>query len=221
MAKRPFDISLALDEIRTAVQPFPKAAMFALAEKGHASLFEQLVGCIISIRTLDEVSLPASLRLLGTARTPHAVAALTPEQIRGLIEPAMFAPRKAAQIQAIAAQTVDRFGGELPCDEQVLLSFNGVGVKCAHLALGVACGQPAVSVDSHVHRITNRWGYVATRSPEETTLALEQELPREFWIEINSLLVPFGKHICTPSLPHCSTCPVEPMCLQVGVSTHR
>ena len=101
------------------------------------------------------------------------------------------------------------------------MAFEGVGPKCAHLALGVACHQPHISVDVHVHRVTNRWGYVSARSPERTMAELEAILPQEYWIEINRLLVPFGKHICTGALPRCSTCPVLDMCAQVGVTTHR
>jgi endonuclease III len=113
------------------------------------------------------------------------------------------------------------FAGELPCGAETLLSFKGVGPKCAHLALGVACRQPVISVDIHVHRVTNRWGYVAARSPEKTMDALTEKLPKEHWIDINRLLVPFGKHICTGKLPKCSTCPVLGYCQQVGVSEHR
>jgi endonuclease-3 len=220
MEKKPFDIHVAVARIREAVKPYPKAAMFELAERGHATLFEQLVGCIISIRTLDEVSLPAALRLFAVAHTPAEVAALTPQQIQGLIEPCSFAERKAGQIQAIAQQTAANYPGDLPCDEDLLMSFNGVGVKCAHLALGVACGEPMISVDTHVHRITNRWDYVATRTPEQTTVELEKILPKEYWIEINRLLVPFGKHVCTAVRPKCETCPVVEMCKQIGVTSH-
>jgi endonuclease-3 len=219
--KRPFDIDRAVDLIRAAVEPYPRAAMFELAELGYATPFEQLIACIISIRTRDEDSLSIAQRLLNQARTPAAIAALTPDQIDRLISPSTFHERKAYQIQTIARQVAEEYGGELPCDEQVLLSFHGVGVKCAHLALGIACDQPWISVDIHVHRVTNRWGYVADATPEQTMLELEQKLPREYWIEINRLLVPFGKHICTGQLPRCSTCPVLDMCRQVGVTRHR
>ena len=101
------------------------------------------------------------------------------------------------------------------------MSFAGVGPKCAHLVLGIACGEPFISVDVHVHRVTNRWGYVKASTPEKTMAALGEKLPRRYWIEINRLLVPFGKHICTGNLPHCSTCPVLEMCQQVGVTSHR
>ncbi|CUS02802.2 Endonuclease III [Candidatus Promineifilum breve] len=219
--KQPLDIDQTLALIRAAVAPYPKAAMFELAELGYATPFEQLIACIISIRTRDEDSLPISRRLLDRARTPAEIAGLSPDEIDQLITPSTFHERKAVQIQAIARQVAEAYGGELPCDEAVLLSFSGVGVKCAHLALGIACDQPWISVDIHVHRVTNRWGYVAAPTPERTMLQLEEKLPREHWVEINRLLVPFGKHICTGQMPRCSTCPVLNMCQQVGVTQHR
>ena len=219
--KIPLDIDQALALIRAAVAPYPQAAMFELAELGYATPFEQLIACIISIRTRDEDSLPISRRLLDRARTPAEIAGLSPDEIDQLIAPSTFHERKAVQIQAIARQVAEEYGGELPCDEAVLLSFSGVGVKCAHLALGIACEQPWISVDIHVHRVTNRWGYVAAPTPERTMLQLEEKLPRKHWVEINRLLVPFGKHICTGQLPRCSTCPVLHMCQQVGVTQHR
>jgi endonuclease-3 len=219
--KKPFDIDRALKLISDAVQPWPKAAMFELAEGGFNSPFEQLAACIISIRTYDEVSLPTARKLFTHARTPAQMIKLTPEEIDDLIHACTFHERKAAQIHAIARRVLDEFDGTLPCDSETLLSFSGVGPKCANLVLGIACGQPYISVDIHVHRVTNRWGYVKATVPEKTMLALQAILPREHWIDINRLLVPFGKHICTGTLPKCSTCPVLDMCQQVGVKAHR
>jgi endonuclease-3 len=210
-----------LHRIAEAVAPFPKAAMFELAEAGYNSVFEQLVGCIISIRTRDETTLPAARKLFDVARTPEAMAKLTAGQIDALIGASTFHEPKAKQILAIAKRARDEFGGVLPCDAETLMSFAGVGPKCAHLVMGVACGERFISVDIHVHRVTNRWGYVQTRTPEQTMTALEQHLPKKHWIEINALLVPFGKHICTGVLPRCSTCPVLKYCRQVGVTRHR
>jgi endonuclease-3 len=102
-----------------------------------------------------------------------------------------------------------------------LLSLHGVGPKCAHLVLGTACGRPYIGVDVHVHRVANRWGYVRAATPEKTMAALEEKLPQRYWVEINALLVPFGKHVCTGVAPKCSTCPLLDMCRQVGVTTHR
>lgn len=195
--------------------------MFELAERGHRSLFEQLVGCIISIRTRDEVSLPVSIELFEQASTPAAVAKLSVDRIDALIRASAFHRGKAETIRAIARRTVDEFGGKLPCDVDVLTSFKGVGPKCANLALGIACGQSRIGVDIHVHRVTNRWGVISARSPEQTMLALERILPKRYWVEINRLLVPFGKHICTGKLPKCTTCPVLVYCRQVGVTAHR
>ncbi len=221
MEKESFDIDVVMDRVRKAVEPYPKAAMFELAEEGYRSPFEQLVACMISIRTYDEVSIRLARQLFARARTPEAISRLTAAEIDKLIYGCTFHERKAAQILAMAQRLVRDFQGELPCDEELILSFSGVGIKCANLALGIACGAEKISVDIHVHRVTNRWGYVHTSTPEKTTEALTEKLPKKYWLEINQLLVPFGKHICTGNLPKCSTCPVLSMCRQVGVTSHR
>ena len=220
-AKLPFDIGEVMTRIRAAVADVPDAAMFALRDLGYGSLFQQLVACIISIRTTDEVSLPTAIALLEQAPTPKDVAALDIAEIDAAIRSATFHAPKAAQIHAIARRAVEEFGGELPADAEVLQSFGGVGPKCANLALGVACDVPRISVDVHVWRVVNRWGYVQGRTPEATLAALERVLPKKYWIEINRRLVPFGKHICTGIRPKCSTCPVLEYCRQVGVTEHR
>jgi endonuclease III len=219
--KKPHNIVVMMRRIRRAVEPYAKAALFELAAEGFTSPFEQLVACIISIRTYDEVMLPTARRLFARARTPLAVSRLTPQEIDELICACTFHERKAHQIHAIARRVVENFDGELPCDAEVLLTLGGVGPKCTNLVLGIACGQPHIGVDIHVHRVTNRWGYVQTRTPEQTIAALEAKLPRRYWVEINELLVPFGKHICTGKLPRCSECPVLEYCQQVGVTAHR
>jgi endonuclease III len=223
MRKKAFDVSVALDRIRRTIAEtgVADAAMFALAAEGYTSLFEQLVACIISIRTYDETMLIAARRLFAKARTPAAVAALRVRTIDALIGQSAFHESKAAQIREIAKRTVAEFNGVLPCSAEVLTSFKGVGPKCANLALGIACGESRIGVDVHVWRITNRWGYVAAPTPEQTMRALEHKLPKQYWVEINRLLVPFGKHVCTGRLPKCSTCPVLDMCQQVGVTEHR
>lgn len=221
MEKTTFDIDSVMDRVREAVRPFPKAGMFELDEEGFNSAFELLVACIISIRTFDEVMLPVARRLFARARSPHEIVAMSVDEIDQLISQCTFHERKASQIHEIARRIVDEHGGALPCNRDVLLSFNGVGPKCANLVMGIACDEPRVGVDIHVHRITNRWGYVETRTPERTTEELEAKLPRRYWVEINSLLVPFGKHICTGSSPRCSACPLLDMCKQVGVESHR
>lgn len=219
--KRPFDIEEAMPLLREATAGYPKAALFELAAAGHGSLFEILVACILSIRTRDETTLPVARRLFAAAPTPAALLSLSERQIDTLIGAVTFHEPKARTIREIARATVRDHGGTLPCDRATLLAFHGVGPKCANLALGVSCGQPLVGVDVHVHRVANRWGYVATRTPEQTLAALQQKLPRPYRVEINALLVPFGKHVCTGSRPKCSTCPLLEMCEQVGVTTHR
>jgi endonuclease-3 len=220
-AKEPFEIDTALNRIREAIQPYPQAGLFTLAEEGFSSPFEQLIACILSIRTYDEVMIPTARHLFAHARTPDEISRLTPEEIDGLIRTVTFHEPKSHQIHTLARRIVTEFGGELPCEESVFLSFSGVGPKCANLVLGIACDQPRIGVDIHVHRITNRWGYVQANTPEATLAALEAKLPREHWVEINRLLVPFGKFICTGNLPRCSACPVLEMCRQVGVTSHR
>ncbi len=220
-AKIPFDIAEAVARIEEAVRPFPKAALFEFADEGFDSVFEQLTACIISIRTYDEVMLPTAKRLFAVARTPRQMAELTTEEIDTLISGCTFHEPKAQTIHDIARRAIDEFGGELPCDENVLLSLHGVGPKCANLVMGIACKVPKIGVDVHVHRVTNRWGYVQAKTPEKTMLALQKALPKQYHVTINRLLVPFGKHICTGTLPKCSTCPVLEMCEQVGVEKHR
>ncbi|MFO0926956.1 MAG: endonuclease III [Gemmataceae bacterium] len=216
-AKRPFDIEEAIPLLREAVASYPKAALFELYGDGYTSVFEILVACIISIRTRDEVSLPVARHLFTSARTPAEVAALSEAEIDALIGPCTFHETKARTIRTIAQQALAHHAGTLPCDLDALLAFHGVGPKCAHLTLGIACNRPLIGVDIHVHRVTNRWGYVQAATPEKTMAALQAKLPQAYWVEINALLVPFGKHVCTGVRPHCSTCPLLEMCQQVGV----
>ena len=220
-AKRPFNIHAMLRRIRQEVSQFADAAMFDLAEQGYATPFHQLVACIISVRTRDEVSLPTAIRLFETAPTAEEMGRLSIPRLAELIRPSSFYETKAYNIRDLARRVAEEYGGNLPCDFEVMTSFRGVGPKCANLTLGIACGATEISVDVHVHRVTNRWGYVRTSTPEATRLALEKKLPRKYWVEINRLLVPFGKHVCTGRLPKCSTCPVLEYCRQVGVTEHR
>lgn len=221
MSKQPFDIDIAMERLRAAVRPFPKAVMFQLAEDGYASAFEQLMACMISIRTYDEQTIVIARRLFARARTAQAVAALPLADVTELIRPSTFYERKARQMQEISRRLLAEYEGDLPCDFDLLTALPGVGPKCANLVLGIACGQARISVDVHVHRVTNRWGYVVAPTPERTMLALEETLPPPYWVEINALLVPFGKHICTGRAPRCSACPLLDMCRQVGVTDHR
>jgi endonuclease-3 len=220
-AKAPFDIDRALRRINAAIRPYPKATLFQLYDEGYTTPFEILVACVLSIRTRDEVSLVAAKALFARARTPREVDELDAEELVRLIAGTTFGHQKVATLKRIARKLVTELGGALPCDEAVLLGLPGVGPKCAGLVLGIACGQPFIGVDIHVHRVTNRWGYVAAATPEKTLQALRARLPRKYWVQINASLVPFGKHICTGVRPLCSRCPVVEMCRQVGVREHR
>ena len=219
--KRPFDIHAVMRRIPKAVKPYPRAALFELRDEGFGSAFEQLAACMISVRTRDEVTLPTARTLFARARTPAEVAALSVDEVDVLIHACAFHAAKARQIHAIATTCVAGHGGVLPCDEAVMLGFSGVGPKCTNLVLGIACGAAKIGVDIHVHRVTNRWGYVAAPNPDATMRELEAVLPPKYHVEINELLVPFGKHVCTGRAPKCSTCPVLDYCRQVGVTEHR
>ena len=219
--KKPFNLSIVLKRIEKAVKPYPKAAMFELFERGYSTLFEQLISCIISIRTLDETTIPVSEKLFKIARTPKEFLRLSPKQLEQALNGATFPGQKVFTIIGISKAAVEQYNGELPAEFEKLIQLKGVGPKCANLALGVAHRQAAISVDVHVHRVTNRWGFIQTSSPEQTMLQLEQKVPKQKWIDINRLLMPFGKRICTGRLPHCSTCPVLEYCMQIGVTSHR
>lgn len=219
--KPDFELEKVLHRIEEAIRPFPKAAMFELSERGYTTLFEQLISCIISVRTLDETTIPVSLRLFEVARTPEAMLKISPAELTELLDGSTYPEQKTYTIRGIAQAAIDLYDGQLPADFAQLTALKGVGPKCANLALGVAAGQSAISVDIHVHRVVNRLGYVQENTPEKTLKALERRVPPALWTEINRLLMPFGKHICTGTLPHCSTCPVLTWCEQVGVTRHR
>lgn len=189
--------------IEAAIATFPKAAMFALKDQGFATLYEHLVACILSIRTRDETSLPLAVKLFTQARTPkEMIARFSFKSLADFLHGATFPGQKAAAILALSEAAVSN-GGVLSEDENALLSVKGLGPKCVHLAMGIALGTPAISVDVHVHRVVNRWGLVQTKTPEATMSALEALVPQQYWIDVNRLLMPFGKNICVGVKPFC------------------
>jgi endonuclease III len=218
---KPDEIDEVMSRLRVAVEPYPPAAMFALADRGFATLFQQLVACVISIRTYEEVSLPVSQQLFEVAPDPAAMLELGEGGVLRIIGRSSFAESKAATIINIATIAIRDQGGELPCDERFVIGIPGIGPKCAALALGIACGFDRVPVDIHVHRVTNRWGLISAKTPEQTQIELEAILPSTYRLEINRLLVPFGKQVCTRVRPHCSTCPLLEFCDRVGVTDSR
>lgn len=215
--KEPFDIDEAFRRLRRAVKDLPKAAMFDLRDRGFGSPFEQLVGALISARTRDETTLPVCLRLFEKARTPEQMAQIDPRELEELLHGVAFAEPKARDIRELSRRIVEEHGGRVPETIEGLSAFRGVGPKIAALTLGVAFNSPEISVDVHVHRIVNRWGYVHTKTAEQTRKALETILPDQYRVEINERLVPFGKFVCRGIRPRCPDCPLLSMCRQVGV----
>ena len=183
--------------------------------------FDVLVSTIISLRTKDEVTGPASRRLLARAPTIAELAAVPAAEIAALIYPAGFYNTKARQLRAVADILARDHDGAVPGSLAALLRLPGVGRKTANLVLGLSFGIPAICVDTHVHRICNRLGWVATREPDATELALARVLPKRYWIPINAIMVTYGQQVCTPQGPRCSECPVHRLCARRGVTRHR
>jgi len=183
--------------------------------------FEVLVSTIISLRTKDEVTADASRRLFRLASTPERLRGLPVRTIEKAIYPAGFYKTKARTLKTIAGELVDRHGGVVPDTVEELLAFKGVGRKTATLVVSMGYNKPAICVDTHVHRVSNRIGVVETRTPKETEFALMEVLPKKYWIGYNELLVSFGQKVCTPISPRCSQCPVDRLCARVGVGKHR
>jgi endonuclease-3 len=183
--------------------------------------FRVLVSTMISLRTKDEVTMGASARLLSRAPSPKELTELTESEIGKLIYPAGFYKTKAKYLVETGQILVTRHSGTVPDNMDGLLALPGVGRKTANLVLNLGFGIPAICVDTHVHRISNRTGWVSTKNPEGTELALMEILPKVFWIPINELLVRFGQNVCTPTSPWCSACPIYGCCDRVGVERHR
>lgn len=183
--------------------------------------FHILISTILSLRTKDEVTRVASARLLEKARSPQELLLLPEEDIARLIFPVGFYKTKARTLRQICRDLIDKYGGKVPGDLEELLKLKGVGRKTANLVLTLGFHKPGICVDTHVHRVSNRLGYVKTRTPEQTETALRKKLPKEYWIEYNDLLVTWGQNICRPISPFCSRCAVLPYCKQVGVARSR
>jgi len=194
-----------------------------LAEEQETSRspFRLLVACVISLRTKDEVTAESSRRLFEIAPTPNHLAELEEERIAGAIYPAGFYNTKAAQLKQIGRIIRDDFDDEVPASEADLLAMPGVGRKTANLVLGLGFGIPAICVDTHVHRISNRLGMASTKTPEQTERALMEVLQPDVWVPINDLLVTFGQNRCHPTSPRCTNCPLEDLCPRVGVTRSR
>lgn len=183
--------------------------------------FKILVGCILSLRTKDQTTAQASARLFALAGNPTALAACELGAIERAIYPVGFYRTKARVIRDLSTELLARFGGQVPDRIEALLRLKGVGRKTANLVVTQAFGKPGICVDTHVHRISNRWGLVHTKTPEQTEAALRRTLPRRYWLEFNELLVAFGQTLCQPVSPRCSECPLLGDCPALGVGRRR
>jgi len=210
----------AIRLLRLECRRWPSPSVSVVAEQ-HRTPFAVLISCIISLRTRDAVTAEASKRLLSRADTPERMGRLTEEEIAALIYPAGFYRVKSQQILDICRRLTEDFDGIVPDTIDQLMSFKGVGRKTANLVVTLGYGKPGICVDIHVHRITNRWGYVTTTTPDKTELALRQKLPPQYWLKINDLLVSYGQHRCFPATPACSCCPIARFCKRVGVLRSR
>ena len=188
---------------------------------GENALFKILISTVLSLRTKDKTTEEASHRLFGKVRTPQELLKLDAAAVEKLIYPVGFYHTKAKNLLKICDQLENRFGGQVPGEMEELLSLPGVGRKTANLVMTVGHGKHGICVDTHVHRISNRWGLVKTKTPEETEMALRKTLPKRYWIEYNDLLVAFGQNLCVPVSPFCSRCKLRKYCPRVGVGKSR
>ncbi|MEK7728379.1 MAG: endonuclease III [candidate division KSB1 bacterium] len=212
--------SATIRRIKRAIAKFKTPAVTEVAQRDRDP-FRVLVSCLISLRTKDEVTNLASKRLFERAASPSAMLNLSTREIEKLIFPAGFYRTKARTLRDIARKLIDEHEGRVPDSLEELLKLKGVGRKTANLVVTMAFGKPGICVDIHVHRISNRLGWVQTKTPEQTEMALRERLPKRYWIAINDQLVTFGQNICQPVSPWCSKCPLEKNCPKIGVSRKR
>ncbi len=216
----PFPIDAVMATLREHMAQFQQPLIDQMGVEG-ATPFRVLIATILSLRTKDTLTAVVAPRLFTAADTPEAMLALGEERIAELIYPVGFYRNKARSIIQICRILIERYGGAVPADLDALLALPGVGRKTANLVLTAGFGLPGICVDTHVHRICNRWGYVRTRDADATELALRAKLPPEHWMAINGLLVTLGQNICLPISPHCSRCPVASACARIGVTRSR
>ncbi len=217
---RDLDIHNVMSILREEYTAWQKPAVTVVAQC-ERNPYKVLVSCIISLRTKDAVTATASERLFNRAGTPLAMTGLSADEIASLIYPAGFYRNKSEQILEISRRLISEYDCIVPDNINELLKFKGVGRKTANLVLTLGFGKQGICVDTHVHRICNRWGYISTRSPEESEMALRVKLPADYWIAINDLLVAFGQNICYPVSPRCSVCRLNNICCRTGVVISR
>lgn len=215
-----FDIDSVMASLETAVLEWDTPAVTIISQR-DGDPFKVLISCILSLRTKDTTTGPASLRLFSLADTPEKMLLLDIKQIEKAIYPVGFYRNKASQIMEICHQLIEKYDGYVPESIEELLKFKGVGRKTANLVVTLGFGKPGICVDTHVHRICNRWGYLHTKSPEDTEFRLREILPERYWLRINDLLVTFGQNLCKPVSPFCSKCPLYGFCERNNVIKNR
>lgn len=218
---RPDQIHAALKLVRREVRHWQEPVVGVVARTSARDPFRILISCLLSLRTKDKTTSEASARLFALAHTPAGLLNLSRRKIERAIYPVGFYRTKAKAIHAICRRLLEVHGGKVPQSIDELITLPGVGRKTANLVVTVGYQKPGICVDIHVHRISNRWGYVKTRTPEETEQALRAQLPKRYWITFNDLLVPYGQNLCQPVSPFCSRCKLITMCDQVGVTRSR
>jgi endonuclease III len=214
---RPEDLPHVVRILKREIRKWPVPAIAHYSQ----TPFTVLISCLLSLRTQDKTTVAASDRLFAIASDPKAMLDTPVAVIEKAIYPVSFFRNKAKAIHAICHMMFDEFGGKVPSDMDSLLRLPGVGRKTANIVITLAFRKPGIAVDIHVHRISNRLGYVRTRTPDDTEMALRKKLPRRYWIVLNDLLVAYGQNLCKPVSPYCSTCMISTYCRRVGVKTSR
>lgn len=207
--------------LQSATKGMVEPAATTIVKQYGRDPFLVLVSCILSLRTRDAVSLAASQRLFTHVQSPQELLSMSTKDIETCIYPTGFYRQKTKQLRALCAILLKRYAGQVPNTQEELLELPGVGPKTTALVLSQGFGIPAICVDTHVHRVSNRLGLVKSKTVEETEQQLKQLLPKKYWSQFNSLMVMWGQNICVPISPKCSICPLLPLCPQVGVTKHR
>ncbi len=210
-----------IDMLREATKKMVEPAVTQIIVEYGRDPFLVLISCLLSLRTKDTVSLPASQRLFAIAKSPQKILNISVERLKKIIYPVAFYRKRAQQLHVVCQDLIERFDTRVPSSAEDLLSIKGVGRKTMNLVRGEGFGIPAICVDTHVHRISNRLGLVVTKTPQETEMALRKLLPQKYWTEYNRLLVMWGQNICVPVSPFCSRCAVADLCQKVGVKKSR
>ena len=214
-------VTAALRIVKREIRQWEEPVLGVVARESNRDPFRILISCLLSLRTKDKTTGEASARLYALAYQPATMLTIPLQQIEQAIYPVCFYRTKAKSIHAICRRLLDVYGGAVPDSIDELVTLSGVGRKTANLVVTVAFGKPGICVDIHVHRISNRWGYVKTETPEETEVALRNKLPTQHWITFNDLLAPYGQHLCQPVSPFCSKCKLTEYCDRVGVKRSR